>query len=1728
SDLFDEFYRANIARNDCFLSNCLGKCEEIAPCNVFTSSYDNQREKAIESLGDTDEIVVIVTGGFHTPGLAQRLEDRRISYVIITPNVTKDAGFSESVYKKDTRIQAKMLGSSLALLNLSENPISYKLWSIAEAELTNLVSQGLSPEVIVERMEALFENYADELKQQSGVKVGKVNISYTDNHFIFTRNRKSLKFKYIEEENRAELVSIDDLPVKLSYGKTEKAFFRKYRIPAWMKKYSFIYRLIQSWISVFFAPKYELYALVRALSAGEEAWQEFVDAHEFQKLVKSIGKKSLKISKVHMDKDQKAMYNYIYYHISEDKSIQLGYKTLLKQIATSSVRQEGENIVALSLYSEFTDSRQEFYKSIIKDFYNDKQNFRFAGGLQKISVISALIKDELSKQEIDASLLSKYKEELIEMTILEDLDLLGQGLLADAFILILDYEKDFKQIKIFKGILNEIAASDDKMARAFSMIALRNQRRRERTRGMVAIKDKVVAALSMITGEMPSAGLTEAIAELSANQSNKLSRHIKAFHRQINASHIRHGFAALMAGYENPLDAEFAELEGGDAVRHTLHNRKMVQSDRELLTLSVEQIKSVTLEELEDIAGRVRAAHDAFIALMLKKEKKRKPGRPSAKDREKRRKAIEEREIAREKYIQVLDELDNALETIDMGVYCIFHLREREGVNEFLNDLMTFCFGQFEVGGERITKEEVEQMVDIIRSSGNFDEAREKLYKSGFRWTEPGNKFYRIFSRKAEIEKPVKYDILKPVILKGGFSEDSVVIDIGCGNHNIAHQLVQDMRNADVPEENIPTFIGTDFAADPGIDDAKIRYIQQDAAEPGTVSIEGEGVADKILISAALHHMPEDVMMSILDEAYRLLKPGGELIIFEDVALYSRKPRFDGGGLAEQVRELYGEEKKVAYTIFDWHANHVMGGNTYVPITGNYHSESEWMDIFSEAGFEVHRKDHIGIYEGRFSALPHSIFVLKKAPEIINVPIGKLVVNAFNANPVRGPVYSAFTEAEKIVNTSSWVEANEPEVADVPLFYVPGNSLDYNDAKTREIIELGMNVIPVLPYSPERTNEGMGDLYNVDFKYNENDYTVQLMVGRVDPSDENSPVAAYFTYEYQDISEAELEGFYEQASFAVIKKIYDDHIVRSEFAKFGVSLNAEKSPIIATKAQELPPYYLGDLVLRESLLTRFIRSDIPAMQYIGTLVYSKAISKTGSVTRPRANSGASFNVSDKASFGNLREYIRLLGEMKANVLLVTELFDESGEMKDLSELGDYVEFANKFDIAVPFEYKWTGQSLEDVKKDIKKAIETYKLNGVRLDLSGYEGDIKSEWLEEIRDLIRNIPANPNVGEVLIVLLPDSQKRAFLGKHCKTIGFSVVKRYVIGMHAKIPAIEKGDCIEIVFPEAAVAEIREGDEADILAGTEQIFTSEAALVIWDFSLLYNGKEILPINENQGIMEMVKGFISGRIEQRPVTQEEHFQIGGRAAWSLSDKYINQIQERLSSDGRTLLTALLQRYIDIVETGSESDIINLVDNRYDFESPFVNSVLAADLAGWIGTDVIKDELANNSQIAGFLWTVMMRIKFNEFKAEYKEAHDQEFLGFNNANYDGFFAYLLLLAETRNIAVPELPVSMPDNMPESISKAREIWQLYYKRLNSLITAGESYERVNSELYAILNRHILSATSGTLTDVDAVAIIHLLMMFADKRRPDFGDIAGESGSQVGNLIFGTEELTGAG
>ncbi|MBN1822679.1 MAG: tRNA-dihydrouridine synthase, partial [Endomicrobiales bacterium] len=145
--LFKGFYEANVRRNGVFVENI----KYLKASGGLKPKKESEREISGTQLSNrisNSRVVVVITGGFHSKGLADILKDRGVPYVIITPNVSSEVSFAQKTYRKIALEQAKVLKNAYALLLLSQNPADYQARVAVGAVLENLLAANRTVEDI--------------------------------------------------------------------------------------------------------------------------------------------------------------------------------------------------------------------------------------------------------------------------------------------------------------------------------------------------------------------------------------------------------------------------------------------------------------------------------------------------------------------------------------------------------------------------------------------------------------------------------------------------------------------------------------------------------------------------------------------------------------------------------------------------------------------------------------------------------------------------------------------------------------------------------------------------------------------------------------------------------------------------------------------------------------------------------------------------------------------------------------------------------------------------------------------------------------------------------------------------------------------------------------------------------------------------------------------------------------------------------------------------------------------------------------------------------------------------------------------------------------------------------------------------------------------------------------------------------------------------------------------
>lgn len=157
------------------------------------------------------------------------------------------------------------------------------------------------------------------------------------------------------------------------------------------------------------------------------------------------------------------------------------------------------------------------------------------------------------------------------------------------------------------------------------------------------------------------------------------------------------------------------------------------------------------------------------------------------------------------------------------------------------------------------------------------------------RLVELNKQFYQTFAPQfSSTRRRLQPGVLQMLNMLAG---DESILDLGCGNGELAHQLIRRGHRA--------SYIGVDFsfplleAARLGVQDSIATFIQADLESPGWDRVITRSVPppfDMVTAFATLHHVPSvDRRLAILGKVYALLRPGGRFIHSEWQFLNSKK-----------------------------------------------------------------------------------------------------------------------------------------------------------------------------------------------------------------------------------------------------------------------------------------------------------------------------------------------------------------------------------------------------------------------------------------------------------------------------------------------------------------------------------------------------------------------------------------------------------------------------------------------------------------------------------------------------------------------------------------------------------------------------------------------------------------------------------------------------------------------
>ena len=211
----NEYYEINDNRNEIFIK----QIEKSVVLKSGTLPVPVTKESASAMLENKKNIIVCVTGGYHSKGLTELLAGKKVSFIVITPSVSGNVESTLAKYEREASEQAKIFSQSLALSLFSQivshgasgnltgaKRMAVKLFISAAGELENADFENIG--VLIENLNAAM---GGERVFSYDAAAGEVSINSSDGKYSepFIEVRKnsdgkiSVKNKYLTEEDKS-------------------------------------------------------------------------------------------------------------------------------------------------------------------------------------------------------------------------------------------------------------------------------------------------------------------------------------------------------------------------------------------------------------------------------------------------------------------------------------------------------------------------------------------------------------------------------------------------------------------------------------------------------------------------------------------------------------------------------------------------------------------------------------------------------------------------------------------------------------------------------------------------------------------------------------------------------------------------------------------------------------------------------------------------------------------------------------------------------------------------------------------------------------------------------------------------------------------------------------------------------------------------------------------------------------------------------------------------------------------------------------------------------------------------------------------------------------------------------------------------------------------------------------------------------------------------------------
>ena len=157
--LLSKYHKNNITRDQIFADSL------ISQKNVNNNTRINDTNLAIKQIKtnlNNKKIKLVVTGGFHTRGLERIFEQRKISYVIITPKITQPIEQAKQIYIDNVMYYSNILKNTINLEPLTQEPLNVSFPKILNLIFLEVQKNSIFEDIPKEELKEAIKQFVQE------------------------------------------------------------------------------------------------------------------------------------------------------------------------------------------------------------------------------------------------------------------------------------------------------------------------------------------------------------------------------------------------------------------------------------------------------------------------------------------------------------------------------------------------------------------------------------------------------------------------------------------------------------------------------------------------------------------------------------------------------------------------------------------------------------------------------------------------------------------------------------------------------------------------------------------------------------------------------------------------------------------------------------------------------------------------------------------------------------------------------------------------------------------------------------------------------------------------------------------------------------------------------------------------------------------------------------------------------------------------------------------------------------------------------------------------------------------------------------------------------------------------------------------------------------------------------------------------------------------------------